>query len=376
MVHIDISSNNKKRERIRINNINDFKDILKRENYNLNEANEEDFKMKVAEIFEVNVSIIEKIYKYLNKTDIMYRAKDARDFIDYIEKMTLFEDENKKISEKLSGIKKLIIDRIEYERERIPQYIGEDIISDIEEVRKDISRMTIEEEKIQLEPLEKEIENEYLYTKDIELLKKMIISGSENVEEKYNHNTKIKTITIVLPKEVNSKYIPAKKGSIEYHEHLNANIPRIKRLIKNMNKYMEKVGDEEGTFKIYQSKVLQDSINIAVVIFNNVELKAISGSNEINNYYKATLTEETFKSHQVNKLGKLGVGYNRTHDSEKKIFEEIHKQIISKKLKNEGSLILYSKWEPCPSCCFVISQFGRKYPNIKVKVKYSKKYGE
>jgi hypothetical protein len=75
-------------------------------------------------------------------------------------------------------------------------------------------------------------------------------------------------------------------------------------------------------------------------------------------------------------LGKLGIGYDRVNDSEKKIFEEIHKQIEAKVLKNEGNLILYSKWEPCPSCYFVISQFCIKHPNIKVQVKYSEKYGE
>lgn len=88
------------------------------------------------------------------------------------------------------------------------------------------------------------------------------------------------------------------------------------------------------------------------------------------------LEKAVFKSSKVNKLGKLGVGYNRVNDSEKKIFEEIHKQIEVKALKNEGNLILYSKWEPCPSCYSVISQFCKKYPDIKVKVKYSKKYGE
>ncbi|HEY5525692.1 MAG TPA: deaminase domain-containing protein, partial [Clostridium sp.] len=143
------------------------------------------------------------------------------------------------------------------------------------------------------------------------------------------------------------------------------------------NKYMKVDEKEKTTFKIDQSKALQDSINIAVAIYDNKEFKAISGSNNITNYCTApSLEEAIFKSSKVNKLGKLGVGYDRVNDSEKKIFEEIHKQIEAKVLKNEGNLILYSKWEPCPSCYFVISQFCKKHPNIKVQVKYGEKYGE
>ena len=151
----------------------------------------------------------------------------------------------------------------------------------------------------------------------------------------------------------------------------------MQRLTNNIDKYMKVCEKEKTTFKIDQSKALQDSINIAVAIYDNKEFKAISGSNEITNYCTAPpIDTAVFKSSKVNKLGKLGIGYDRANDSEKKILEEIHKQIEAKVLKNEGTLMLYSKWEPCPSCYFVISQFCRHYHNIKVQVKYIKKYGE
>ena len=54
----------------------------------------------------------------------------------------------------------------------------------------------------------------------------------------------------------------------------------------------------------------------------------------------------------------------------------IDKDIEENKLDNKGEVILYSKWEPCPSCYFVISQFCEKYPLINVKVRYEKRYGE
>lgn len=144
-----------------------------------------------------------------------------------------------------------------------------------------------------------------------------------------------------------------------------------------MNYYLKEHDKENSIFKIDQSKALQDTINIAVAIYDGKEFKAISGSNEIANYcYALPLNMTVFKSNKVNKLGKLGIGYNRVNDSEKKIFEEINRQIEEKVLSNEGNLILYSKWEPCPSCYFVIDQFCKKHPCIKVQVRYIKKYGE
>ena len=368
---------NRKKERIKINNINDFKDTLKREEYNINEVDEEKFKEKTAEIFKVDKSLIDSLYIEIRDNDITYRADNAQDFIDYIEKIIVFENNNKKLCENISKIEKINIDRIEYERAHTSQDIDKHVINSIKKIKKYIFRIESEEEKRKLEILEQEIDNNYLYAKDIELLKRMLIIKREDIKEKYNDKTKIKTISIEMPEKINFRYIPVKKGSIEYHEHLRKNIPRLQRLIRSLNKYMIALEGEKITFKIDQSKVLQDSINIAVAVYDNKEFKAISGSNNIIDYCIAPEIESAiFKSYKVNKLGKIGVGYNRVNDSEKKIFEEIHKQIEGNLIKNEGELILYSKWEPCPSCCFVISQFCEKYPNIKVQVKYSKKYGE
>ena len=83
-----------------------------------------------------------------------------------------------------------------------------------------------------------------------------------------------------------------------------------------------------------------------------------------------------FKSSKVNNKGKLGIGYNRINDSEKKILEEIHRQIKEKLISDKGTITLYSKWEPCPSCYLVIDQFLKKHPNINIEVRYIKKYGE
>jgi len=368
--------NKRKKERIKINNLNEFEDALKREGYNINEFDEEKFKEEITKTFEVDNNVTDRLYICIKNSEITYRANDIRDFMDYIEKMILFENEHNKLCKKISRVEKLNIDRIEYEREVSSQDNVEDIINAIEEIKNDISGIISEEEKTKLENLEKELDKDYLYAKDIELLKKMVLIRKEGVKETYNAKTKTKTLSIEIPKKINYEYIKAKKGTVEYHEYLSNNIPRMQRLIKNIDKYMKVCEKEKTEFKIDQSKALQDTINIAVAIYDNKEFKAISGSNNITNYCITPPQDaEIFKSSKVNKLGKLGIGYDRVNDSEKKIFEEIHKQIEAKVLKNEGNLILYSKWEPCPSCYFVISQFLKKYPNIKVQVKYSKKYG-
>lgn len=377
MTEINTKVKKRKKELIKINNINDFNEALKNEGYKINELSEEKSKREIKKKFNLSNGVIEELYKCINDNEVTYRANNIKDLIDYIEKIILFESEHKKLCNKISEVKKLNIDRIEYEREITPQDSVEDVIRAIDEIKPLISSRISKEEENKLDNLEKELDKENIYSNDIELLKKMICIEKENVKEEYNEKTKTKTISIEMPKQINCQYIKPNKGSIEYHHHLNSNIPRMKRLIKNMNKYMEADEKEKATFKINQSKLLQDTINIAVGIFDNKEFKAISGSIDVENYCKAPLKkDEIFKSNKVNKLGKLGVGYNRVNDSEKKIFEEIHKQIEANILKNEGDLVLYSKWEPCPSCYFVIVQFCKKHPNIKVKVKYSKKYGE
>ena len=239
MTQRNMTLKKRKKERIKINNLNEFKDALKREGYKINEFDEEKFKEKITKTFKVDNSVTERLYICIKETDITYRANDIRDFIDYIEKMILFENEHNKLCKKISKIKKLNIDRIEYEREPRSQDNVEDIIKAIEKIKSDISRIISEEEKAKLENLEKELDKDYLYAKDIELLKKMVLIRKEGVKETYNAQTKTKTISIEIPKKINYEYIKAKKGTVEYHEYLSNNIPRMQRLIKNMNKYMK-----------------------------------------------------------------------------------------------------------------------------------------
>lgn len=363
-----------KKDRIKIRTIKDFNKVLQDENYNISVVIEEEFKGEFANKLNINNNLCEEIYRTLNDGNITYKVNGIKGFIDYIESIIVFEDEHNKLCEKISKIKTLIIDRVEYDRILTPQDDVEHILKVIDETKKSISRRINKEGKIKLEALEDEIDRDYVYAKDIELLKRMILCNNKNVKEEYDEKSQTKTLFIEIPQEVGFDYIKAEKGSVEYYQHIKSYIPRMKRLIKNLDKY---IMEYNNTYKINQSIAIQDSVNIAIVTYNGEEFRAVSGKNDIEN--SCTLIppgQEFFESCKVNKLGKLGIGYNRINDSEKKILEKIHSLIADGSLVDEGQLVLYSKWEPCPSCYYVISQFIKKYPKINLKVMYYKEYGE
>lgn len=373
-----IERNNKvkstKKDRIKIRTIKDFIKVLQNENYNLSMVTEEDFEEEIINEFNVNNKICEEMYRTLNNGNITYKVNGVKGFIDYIESVITFEDEHNKLCEKINKIKTLIIDRVEYERILTTQDDVEHILKIIEETKKSISGKINEEGKIKLESLEDEINRDYVYAKDIELLKRMILCNNKNVKEEYDEKSQTKTLFIEIPQKISFDYVKAEKGTVEYYQHIKSYIPRMKRLIKNLDKY---IMEYNNTYKINQSIAIQDSVNMAIVIYNGKEFRAVSGKNDIEN--SCTLIQpgqEYFESCKVNKLGKLGIGYNRINDSEKKILEKIHRLIEDGSLIDEGELILYSKWEPCPSCYYVISQFIKKYPKINLKVMYYKEYGE
>ena len=348
--------------------------MLQKEDYNVGLLSEIEFKKEIINEFNINNKIYEEIYKILDKGNITYKVRGVKEFIDYIECEIIFEDEHNKLCEKINKIKTLIIDRVEYERILTTQDDVEHILKIIEETKKSISTKINEEGKIKLEALEDEINRDYVYAKDIELLKRMIICNNKNVKEEYDEKSQTKTLFIEIPQKIGFDYVKAEKGTVEYHQHIKSYIPRMRRLIKNLDKYI--IESNNNTYKINQSSAIQDSVNMAVVLYNGKEFRAVSGKNDIEN--SCTLIppgQECFESCKVNKLGKLGIGYNRINDSEKKILEKIHSLISDGSLIDEGQLILYSKWEPCPSCYYVISQFIKKYPKINLKVMYYKEYG-
>lgn len=370
--------NNKKtsKKRIKIRDIEDLKKALLEKNIILQSYNELNLKEIFLKDFNIDTNVFNKIYCSIKEGLITYKVEDINDFIDYIKNIIIFEDEHKKLCEKLNKIKILKIDRVEYDRIPSIQDDVEHILKIVDYIKEAISAEIDDEGKLKLNSLEDEVDRDYVYAKDIELLKKIIIYNNNNIKEEYDESSQTKTLLIEVPNNINFDYIKAEKGSVEYYQHIKSYIPRMKRLIRNIDKYIE-VEEINGVFKINQSTAIQDSVNMAIAVFNNQEFRAVSGKNDIKNSCKlVSLEDAVFESCKVNKLGKLGIGYNRVNDSEKKIFEYINKKIEHKELNPEGNLTLYTKWQPCPSCYYVISQFINKYPKIDIKVKYYKEYGE
>lgn len=376
MIDKNILPRKRKRDRLKFTNLNDLKKALEKEGYNISN-DDEGLKDKLSMIFNEKKEVIETLYICLKKSDITYKADNIEQLIDYIKSIMLFEDLHNRLCKEIIKMESLIIDRVEYERIVTTQDDVENLICIIQRLANDISKVMDIEDRFRLDKLENEINDKHVYAKDIELLRKMILFNNEFVEQTYDNDSKTKTITIKIPRDISCGYIKAKKGTVEYYEHIKKNIPRMYRLIKNMYKYINIYEKETGTFRVNQSKALQDSINIAVAVYNGKDFKAISGSDEIEGFYESPLPENAaFQSSKVNNKGKLGIGYNRINDSEKKILEEIHRQIKEKLISDKGTITLYSKWEPCPSCYLVIDQFLKKHPNINIEVRYIKKYGE
>ncbi|MDO5517436.1 MAG: deaminase domain-containing protein [Clostridium sp.] len=365
MLKTDILKTNIKKKRIKVKNIDDFIKVLNDEGYDKNKS------------YCIDKDDLDKsVLKYLNN-DITYTAKNLSDLLEYFKEIDIFESSHKELCEKINHVKTLNIYRTEYDRKSCAQEDVDEILKVVEKIKDDISEKADECERFRINNIERELNKEYIYAKDIELLKKMVSFENKEIEENYNAEEKVKRVSVNIKDNISTRYIPVENGSIEYHDHLNNNIPRIQRLINNLHRYITEDEFDDSIYSINQSETLNDSINIAVAMYDNNEYKAISGSNEVLDYCASPhIKEARFESNKVNKLGKLGTGYNRVNDSEKKIFEKIHKEIEEKKVRDNGELILYSKWEPCPSCYYVIYQFCRIHPDIKVKVKYINRYGE
>lgn len=147
MTKINISSNRRKKERIKINNLNDFKDALKKEGHKINYFHEEKFKVEVAKAFKVENRVIEELYKCIGEGDVTYRADNISDLINYMKKIILFEYEHDRLWKKINSIKILNINRIEYERDAVSRDDVKDMLIDIKEVKKRVSRIVSEKKK-------------------------------------------------------------------------------------------------------------------------------------------------------------------------------------------------------------------------------------
>ena len=60
-------------------------------------------------------------------------------------------------------------------------------------------------------------------------------------------------------------------------------------------------------------------------------------------------------------------GHSRSYDSERKLLEEVGLRYVQTP-DVQGRINVWTEREPCDSCCEVIEQFRRRFPNIRLTV--------
>ncbi|HFJ9515278.1 hypothetical protein I6G54_10825 [Bacillus tropicus] len=81
--------------------------------------------------------------------------------------------------------------------------------------------------------------------------------------------------------------------------------------------------------------------------------------------------DQNFNWIHTNRKREIHTGTPRNVDTEFKLLEKLAKYVDS---GDVGTIDLYTYYEPCLSCDYVIIQFTKKYPNIKVNVYFSEEY--
>ena len=100
------TSKHRKKQKLKITSISDFKEALRQEGYEESDLNELKFKEIISKIFNIDNSIVDIMYKSLKDNDTIYRADDVKHFIEYMKNIKLFEEEHKKLSKTINKISK------------------------------------------------------------------------------------------------------------------------------------------------------------------------------------------------------------------------------------------------------------------------------
>ena len=149
------TAKNKKKQRLNINSLNDFNKALIDEGYEEISFEENKFKEDIIKTFKLENSVIDSMYKYLNNSEVTYRADNIKNFIEYMENIKLFNDEHNSLIEEIKNINKLNIDRVEYERVISTQDDVNHMINDIEKIKKSVSKKVNSNALSILEDIEK-----------------------------------------------------------------------------------------------------------------------------------------------------------------------------------------------------------------------------
>lgn len=80
---------------------------------------------------------------------------------------------------------------------------------------------------------------------------------------------------------------------------------------------------------------------------------------------------QTFQTFHTNRKREIKIGTPREYDTEYKLLEKIATHL---KPEAQGKIVLYTYYEPCLSCDYVIIQFINRFKKIKMDVYFEKEY--
>jgi The BURPS668_1122 family of deaminases len=132
------------------------------------------------------------------------------------------------------------------------------------------------------------------------------------------------------------------------------------------------VKDKESHMEEWVNRINQIRENLGVSAYKNIavadfligndrgELIAISGRSTRSGTVGLP-DEPLFQTFEV------PPGHSRAYDSERKLLEEVGLRYVQTP-EVQGRVNLWTEREPCDSCCEVIEQFRRRFPNIRLTV--------
>ncbi len=88
--------------------------------------------------------------------------------------------------------------------------------------------------------------------------------------------------------------------------------------------------------------------------------------------YTLIPAEPKFSHFRTTRKREVNMGTLRENDTEYKLLERVTQDILSQ--DERGLIRMYTYYEPCLSCDYVMIQFINMYPNIKIDVYYEEDY--
>lgn len=151
-----------------------------------------------------------------------------------------------------------------------------------------------------------------------------------------------------------------------FHEELVLSVPRFKGGNDAVLEYLKCI-DPDRNKKIKRT-ISRHHANSAV----NDTASPFAKIGGQRTRYTLIPEEPSFKHFHTNRNREINNGTPRGNDTEYKLLERVSEDITDD--VEEGLIKMYTYYEPCLSCDYVIIQFTKRYPNIDIEIYYEEEY--